>query len=278
MGSQDGSSPKSPLFSQDRIRRFSSGSWEEIGDTISLETRLRLEINGVIRVDVNLSPERMEEFVRGYLLSEGIALNFGDIQSVDIGSEDYGYFCRAVVRGLEARSLGQCRSYSIIWTECGSPGTLQRRLEGLTPMDPPPIINPRSILPMPKIAREHAPGFSSTGSLHGAFLFDMEGRYLSHAEDIGRHSAVDKVIGSAVMKGIALKKTVLFSTGRISTDIVSKCVRVGLPILVSRSAPLNNSVDLARRFGLEVIGFLRGERFNLYTAGDCFSGGSDGGK
>lgn len=107
--------------------------------------------------------------------------------------------------------------------------------------------------------------FKSTGAFHYAFLFTPTLELEFGICDISRHNAVDKIIGKALLEEIDLKKRVLFTTGRITSSAILKCLRVKIPFIISRGAPLLNAVLLAKQYDLGVIGFLRGNRFNIYS-------------
>ena len=106
--------------------------------------------------------------------------------------------------------------------------------------------------------------YRKTGGTHSAALSDG-GKILIFAEDIGRHNAFDRVIGMALAGGIPFEDKVLLTSGRISSEIVAKCIRAGLPVIISRSAPTDYAVKVAENFGIAVVGFARGERYNIYS-------------
>jgi FdhD protein len=108
--------------------------------------------------------------------------------------------------------------------------------------------------------------FATTGGLHAAGLFTVDGELIALREDVGRHNAVDKLIGWALLEGkLPLSEQIVMVSGRSSFEIAQKCVAAGVPILCAVSAPSSLAVDLAKRFGLTLVGFLRGDRFNVYN-------------
>ena len=122
------------------------------------------------------------------------------------------------------------------------------------------------ILGLPAILEETQDVFKHTGGLHACGLFDTHGKLLLHKEDVGRHNALDKLVGSLVISNqLPLEQKVLMLSGRISFELVQKAVKAGIGIIAAVGAPSSLSVELAKEYGVTLLGFLKGKGFNIYT-------------
>jgi FdhD protein len=161
--------------------------------------------------------------------------------------------------------------YGVTSAACGVCG--QQSLDELAERDYPPVddtieIDRDVVRRLPDLLREAQPTFDRTGGLHAAGLFGTDGSAVAVREDIGRHNAVDKVIGWSVLSGRSRAGTVLVVSGRAGYEIIQKAVAAGLGLVVAVGAPSSLAVDLARRFGVTVAGFVRGERCVVYNRPD----------
>ena len=157
------------------------------------------------------------------------------------------------------------RNYNILWTDCTTPSDIQKRIgDRIAQIDSPLRVRASDVPLVHKRISDHVDVYKQTGAYHYAFLFDGEMEIMSVAFDVSRHNAVDKVIGSIFLAGGAFADKALFVTGRITSNMIWKCLRAGIPLAMSRSAPLLEAIELAKTYDMGVIGFARGKRFNLY--------------
>ncbi|MBD5635422.1 MAG: formate dehydrogenase accessory sulfurtransferase FdhD, partial [Candidatus Eremiobacteraeota bacterium] len=149
---------------------------------------------------------------------------------------------------------------------CGKANLEALRARGLEPVSSDFGVGVDTLVAMPDRLRAAQGVFARTGGLHAAALFDETGRLRAVREDVGRHNALDKLAGWALLgRRLPLERSVLLVSGRSSYEMVQKAVAARIPIVCSVSAPSSLAVDLAREFGVTLVGFLRGERFNIYA-------------
>jgi FdhD protein len=230
---------------------------------IAQESILHVQINDM-GFDVIISPSEIKEFVYGNLLSEGFIKKSGEISSY---KERKKHDLINVYLNLETFEPSYLRkNYNIVWTECGSvPEIQKRRGERLKKIQHDFSLNAKEILGIQKKMREEIYRLEKTGGVHFAALFDPDLKLHYFAYDVGRHNAVDKVIGKNLLAGEGFEDRVLLTTGRVSSDIVVKCLRVGIPIVISKNSPLYTAISLARKYNLCLIGYLRGRRFDIFS-------------
>ena len=156
---------------------------------------------------------------------------------------------------------------------CGKAGLETLRIRVPAPLPPGPVVAPELIRALPERLRAGQGLFDATGGLHAAALFDTAGTLLAVREDVGRHNALDKLIGWALNQGLPpLSRHLVMVSGRSSFEILQKSLVAGVGIVCAVSAPSSLAVELAERFGVTLIGFLRGDRFNIYSGAERIAG------
>ncbi|MDT5002121.1 MAG: FdhD protein [Mycobacterium sp.] len=248
-------------------------------ETLVVEEPLELRINGAAITVTMRTPGSDVELAQGFLLTEGVIGERDDIARVEYcrgggpdGANTYNVLDVTLADDVPTPGLDVTRNFYTT-SSCGvcGKGSIDavRTISRHSPGDDPTVVASETLSAMPDQLRSAQRVFASTGGLHGAALFDSDGTMLVVREDIGRHNAVDKVIGWAVEHGrIPLSGTVLLVSGRASFELTQKAIMAGIPVLAAVSAPSSLAVDLASQAGLTLVAFLRGESMNVYTRPD----------
>jgi FdhD protein len=215
------------------------------------------------------------ELAAGFLYGEGVIRGAEDIRQVthcdDPALDDarrYNIVNVDLSRGLlpDLEALERHFYTTSACGVCGKASLEALRLRGCPVIGSGPEVHPDVLRGLPEKLRAAQGIFDATGGLHAAGLFDAAGNLLAIREDVGRHNAVDKLVGWALFGGgMPLSGRVLMVSGRSSFEILQKALMAGVPIVCAVSAPSSLAVSLARQFGITLVGFLRGERFNVYS-------------
>ena len=210
------------------------------------------------------------ELAVGFLFTEGLLGGRDDVRRVsyceDLSADEQHYNV-VTVSMTRAFDLGATRRFAIS-SSCGICGksSLDQIEVRCEPLAPGPLVKAEVIAGLPRALREAQPVFDRTGGLHAAGLFAPDATLLSLREDVGRHNAVDKVVGEAVLAGdLPLAERLLQVSGRVSFEIVQKAARAGIPIVSAVSAPSSLAVEAAQHLGMTLVGFARDGRFNIYA-------------
>jgi len=211
------------------------------------------------------------ELAAGFLLTEGLIETADQIAEIHPGQSDANGKSNVVqveLRDVVFDSADLQRNFFAASScgICGKASIESIRRRGLRRCNPDFRIDPEILCGLPEILRSEQAVFSRTGGLHAAALFDAGGQMIALREDIGRHNAVDKIVGWAVLGGLLpLSRHILVVSGRGGFEITQKALAGGIPVLASVSAPSSLAVKLARELGLTLVGFLRGRRFVVYS-------------
>ncbi len=218
------------------------------------------------------------ELATGFLFGEGLLHDKSEIQTISYCvdralSEEQRYnVVNVTLRQEPARDLALLERHFVVSSACGVCGKASLdalEIDGLEPIVDSLQVTPEFVLALPDKLRETQKLFDTTGGLHAAALFDARGTLLAVREDVGRHNAMDKLIGWTVLQGkIPLARHIVLVSGRASFELAQKALMARLPIFCAISAPSSLAVDSARRFGMTLVGFLRDDRFNIYTGAE----------
>ncbi len=260
-------------------RHLAGGGAADRSETLAVEEPLEIRLNGSALTVTMRTPGSDVELAQGFLLTEGVIARREDIATIrycpgaDVdGLNSYNVLDVTLSPGVPMPEVDVTRNFYTT-SSCGICGKASleavRSVSRHCPGDDPVTVSAQAITVMPDRLRESQKVFDSTGGLHGAALFDKDAQLLVGREDIGRHNAVDKVIGWAIEHGrIPLAGTVLLVSGRASFELTQKAVMAGIPVLAAVSAPSSLAVDLAAQSGMTLVAFLRGESMNVYSRSD----------
>jgi FdhD protein len=262
---------KSRTIELTQVTEWDDGKSTRVEDFLAAEEPLEMRA-GRYSLGITLrTPGNDEELVAGFLFSEGILSRREHLVSMRLPGNDDPE--RNLVRvtldpkvrlaqGSAARRFSAGSACGV----CGKASIVELRRRGLRRPEAATVFDPEMLCRLPEKLRAAQAVFGRTGGLHAAALFNSAGELLVVREDIGRHNAVDKVIGWAFLENrLPLGGHVLLVSGRGGFEIVQKAIAAGIPLLASVSAPSSLAVQLARELGLTLAGFLRGRRFVLYS-------------
>jgi len=256
-----------------QVSEWDDGKIRRKEDYLAAEEPLEIRV-GKDPLSVTMrTPGHDLELAAGFLFTEGLVQRRAQIITLDEeprdGEENRGNIVRVELAPESTPDFEKMRRHFFAASSCGICGKASIdsvRARTLEPPNPDFRLDPEVLVRLPEALRASQAVFGRTGGLHAAALFDASGGLLVLREDIGRHNAVDKVIGWALLENrVPLGQAVLLVSGRGGFEIVQKAIVAGLPVVASVSAPSSLAVQLARELHLTFIGFLRGRRFVIYA-------------
>jgi|SRR5690554_1585947 len=242
------------------ILRYQNGNINYRTDIIIRENSLTLKINGLEIATLACLDDKLEELGVGFLNTEGVINGLQDLKEFKLCNKRTRLDVRITRSEEELREYMQNSERT---TGCGggvSGVMIEKEMRQFSDLS----IDPDRIPDLMLKFQNQSVLFRQTGGVHSAALI-KDTDIFSFAEDIGRHNAVDKVIGTALLEGRKASDFYLLTSGRISSEIVRKAIRLQIPLIISQAAPTSRAVSLAWQYGIYLIGFARGTRFNIYT-------------
>lgn len=238
-------------------------------DELAAEEPLEIRVDNQ-RVSVTMrTPGHDDELAAGFLLGEGLITRREEVLKIAPHPRNRAKNVLGVFLAPDAPlDLDRLTRHFFVSSSCGLCGkssiaAVRRHFPAVKTKI---TVAPALLLQMPEKLREQQPAFARTGGLHAAGLFDLAGRLIVAREDVGRHNAVDKVLGHGLLNGLLpLDRHILFVSGRVSFEIVQKALAGRVAVVAAVSAPTDLAVEFARANGQTLIGFVRGQRLNIYT-------------
>ncbi len=271
------------MNSKYKVLKFSSEKFENIEDLVSIEEPLEISLkfkdkNKWITQNLSITmrtPGHDEDLVRGFLFNEQIIQNIEHINSIESYGEKVGQYniqnkILVTLNNSDNVNISKIKREFLTNSSCGVCG--KSSLDALEiikknkPSSTEPKISKETIVQSPNALRKSQSEFSKTGGIHASGLFSSEGKLITVREDVGRHNALDKLIGS-ILKENKLNPETQFITcsGRLNFELVQKVLMTNIGIMVGVGAPTSLAIDLANKFDITLIGFVKSDSFNIYT-------------
>ena len=260
-----------PPFAASAVVRFQAdGSASSLNDQVAVEEPLEIRIGNRPFVVTMRTPGNDEELAAGFMTSEGFTNSKADFREIDrcpLSSNPENTIRIRFGNKVDQKSI-ESRRYSAVSSSCGVCGKTSIEAIGssFSQVESDLKVNSQLLFELPERLREKQVVFDRTGGLHSSGLFDQDGKLICLREDVGRHNALDKAIGYALLNGIwPLEKHILLVSGRVSFEIIQKALAARIPIVAAVSAPSSLAIAVAREYGITLIGFLRPPKMNVYS-------------
>jgi len=237
-------------------------------DIVAAELPFTIFVNDEEIVTLLCSPNSLKELTVGFLYSEGFISALSNIDKIYIDEEKgLGY---AYINNINEFSK-DFRGKRTITSGCGKGTVFYNVLDSFKSrrIEKPLHVNIESIKSLMRIFNKRSEMFMKTGGVHSCALCSME-EIIVFNEDIGRHNALDKVFGKALLDGIDTKDKMVLTSGRVSSEILIKAAKRQVPVIISRSAPTSLAVEISEKLGITLVGFARGEKMSIYTGNSPF--------
>ena len=239
-----------------------------VDDEVVVEEPLEIRLNNLSLVVTMRTPGHDFDLAAGFLWTEGFIESLDDIGTMAYCPNEEEPHLKNIVN-VTAKSTRPIESSRRAWanSSCGICGktTIEAIYREAKPVESPLFVEKDVLIALPGRMRAEQRNFDRTGGIHAAGLFDAKGTLLTIREDLGRHNAVDKVLGSALHAGTRTSEAILMVSGRLGFEIAQKAVAAGVPVVASVSAPSSLAIALTEKLGVTAVGFVRGCSMNIYT-------------
>lgn len=238
---------------------------QKIQDEIIVEYQLTIYLNSKEFVTLLCTPKSLQSLVVGFLYSERVIKSKEDIKTITIDEEQGKAYVEIESDDVFSFIGDNLYGKKTITTACGNSKTmLYNVMHFLNKIETPITIKPNEVQALIDTFSKKSELFKKTGGVHSCALCNVN-EIILFEEDIGRHNALDKILGKALLENINHEDKIVLTTGRVSSEIMTKVAKRKIPILISRSAPTNVAIDMAKELGITLIGFARGQKMNIYS-------------
>jgi FdhD protein len=271
------------MNSKYKVLKFKSNKFEEIDDLISIEEPLEISIkfkdkdkwvNQILSITMR-TPGHDEDLVRGFLFNEQIVQNISHIESIKSFGDKVGQYkiqnkILATLKNSQNVNITKIKREFLTNSSCGVCGKSSLDALEIIKKDKTSLTEPKLtkevILQSPEILRNSQSEFSKTGGIHASGLFASNGKLIAISEDVGRHNALDKLVGNILNnKLLNSKEQFITCSGRLNFELVQKVLMTNIGIMIGVGAPTSLAIDLASKFNMTLIGFVKKDSFNVYT-------------
>ena len=271
------------MNSKYKVLKFKSNKFEEVDDLISIEEPLEISIkfkdqdkwvNQILSITMR-TPGHDEDLVRGFLFNEQIVQNISHIESIKSFGDKVGQYkiqnkILATLNNSQNVNITKIKREFLTNSSCGVCGKSSLDALEIIKKDKTLLTEPKLtkevILQSPEILRNSQSEFSKTGGIHASGLFASNGKLIAISEDVGRHNALDKLVGNILNnKLLNSKEQFITCSGRLNFELVQKVLMTNIGIMIGVGAPTSLAIDLASKFNMTLIGFVKKDSFNVYT-------------
>jgi FdhD protein len=271
------------MNSKYKVFKFKSNKFEEIDDLISIEEPLEISIkfkdqdkwvNQILSITMR-TPGHDEDLVRGFLFNEQIVQNISHIESIKSFGDKVGQYkiqnkILATLNNSQNVNITKIKREFLTNSSCGVCGKSSLDALEIIKKDKTSLTEPKLtkevILQSPEVLRNSQSEFSKTGGIHASGLFASNGKLIAISEDVGRHNALDKLVGNILNnKLLNSKEQFITCSGRLNFELVQKVLMTNIGIMIGVGAPTSLAIDLASKFNMTLIGFVKKDSFNVYT-------------
>ena len=271
------------MNSKYKVLKFISNKFENFEDLVSIEEPLEISLkfkenNEWVTQNLSITmrtPGNDEDLVRGFLFNEQIVQNIKDIESIEsygklVGQYNIKNKILATLNNSENVNISKIKRDFLTNSSCGVCGKSSLDALEIIKKDKTdsnkPKISKEVIVSSPNTLRSNQSEFSKTGGIHASGLFNVDGELINLREDVGRHNALDKLIGSSMINDqIEPKNQFITCSGRLNFELVQKVLMTNIGIMLGVGAPTSLAIDLANKFDMTLIGFVKKDSFNIYT-------------